>query len=139
MEKEQSFGVIPLLKKLGEWNVFLIQHKKGRYWGFPKGHAEPGETAQQTACRELKEETHLDVVRFFDEEPFIERYEFLKKGVWIEKTVFYFVAEVRGTVRLQKEEIQAGVWVPFPEALVRITHQEGKSILSQVAEKWLKS
>lgn len=135
MEKEESFGVIPLSKKSGEWRVFLIQHKKGRYWGFPKGHAEPGETPEQAAFRELKEETNLDIVHRLREEPFVEQYQFLKKGVRVEKRVVYFAAEVGGTVRLQQEEIQDGIWVPFPEALSKVTHTEGKTILSQIAEQ----
>ncbi len=138
MEQEESFGVIPLSKKSGEWKVFLIQHKKGRYWGFPKGHAESGETAQQTAFRELKEETNLDVVRCLQEEPFVEQYQFSKKGLRVEKRVTYFVAEVGGLVRLQEEEIQGGIWVPFPEALTKVTHTEGRAILQQVAEKWVR-
>lgn len=139
MEKEESFGVIPLSKKSGEWKVFLIQHKKGRYWGFPKGHAESGETAQETAFRELKEETNLDVVRCLQEEPFVEQYQFSKKGSRVEKRVAYFVAEVDGKVKLQQEEIQGGIWVPFPEALTKVTHTEGRTILAQIAEKWLKA
>ena len=139
MEKEESFGIIALSKASGEWKVFLIQHKKGRYWGFPKGHAEGGETDLEAAFRELKEETNLTVVRCLQEEPFIEEYQFLKKGVPVEKRVVYFVAEVTGRVRLQKEEIQDGVWVKFPEAISHVTHAEGKSILTQVQQILLKN
>lgn len=132
MEWEASFGVIPLCRQEGKWSVFLIQHKKGRYWGFPKGHAEPNESQQESALRELKEETNLELVRFLQEEPIIEEYSFLLKGKRVYKRVLYFVAEVKGVVKLQKEEIQDGVWVPFPDALDTVTHPEGKAILAQV-------
>ena len=134
MKYEESFGIIPLSHKSGRWEVFLIQHHRGHYWGFPKGHAEPGETSEETALRELKEETHLDVVRFLSQEPFIEQYQFLVEGKKISKRVSYFAAEVSGAVRLQLQEIQDGIWLPIPEALDKVTHREGKSILSQVAK-----
>lgn len=132
MEKEASFGVIPLRKFRGHWEVFLIQHSRGGYWGFPKGHAEPNEVAEAAAFRELKEETNLEVIRFLQEEPMKEQYQFMKGGRRVFKQVSYFIAEVEGEVKLQKEEIQDGIWVPFPEALEKVTHAEGKSILAQV-------
>ncbi len=130
--REESFGVVPLSKATGYWHVFLIQHQKARYWGFPKGHAEPGETAKETAIRELKEETNLDIVQFFSEKPLTEQYRFKIEGRVIYKKVSYFVAEVGGKVALQEKEIQNGIWVPFPEAIDKVTHQEGKAILLQV-------
>lgn len=132
MEKEESFGVIALSKARGRWEVFLIQHSRGRYWGFPKGHSEPNETAEQSAFRELKEETNLDFIRYLQKEPLVEQYYFMKEGRRVSKKVTYFVAEVGGEVKLQEEEIQNGVWVPFPDALDKVTHAEGRSILSQV-------
>ncbi len=132
MEKEESFGVIALSKARGRWEVFLIQHSRGRYWGFPKGHGEPNETAEQSAFRELKEETNLDFIRYLQKEPLVEQYYFMKEGRRVSKKVTYFVAEVGGEVKLQEEEIQNGIWVPFPDALDKVTHAEGRSILSQV-------
>ena len=131
-KNEESFGVVPFSKASGRWEVFLIQHQRGRHWGFPKGHPEAGETPKQSALRELKEETNLDVIRFFQEEPFEEQYTFTAEGRRINKKVSYFVAEVGGTVILQEKEIQSGIWVPFPEAIKKVTHQEGKKILLQV-------
>lgn len=132
MEKEESFGVVPLSRADGQWKVFLIQHSRGRYWGFPKGHAESNETPEEAAFRELKEETNLDFIRYLRSEPLLEQYTFMKEGRRVFKRVLYFIAEVGGEVRLQKEEIQDGIWVPFSEALDKVTHSEGKSILSQV-------
>jgi bis(5'-nucleosidyl)-tetraphosphatase len=133
MKYEESFGIIPLRKHQGAWEVFLIQHIKGHYWGFPKGHAEDNETPIESAFRELKEETNLEPVDCLRTDPFIEQYQFTIKGERISKRVLYFVAEVTGNVILQSIEIQNGVWVLFDQAMEKITHAEGKSILSQVA------
>lgn len=134
MRQDESFGVIPLSKKNGEWEVFLIQHKGGRYWGFPKGHSEGKETPQEAAFRELKEETNLDVLACLQHKPLMEQYQFLIEGKRVFKRVFYFVAEVSGEVRLQEAEIQDGIWLPIAEALEKVTHSEGKAILSQVVK-----
>ncbi|HAB98744.1 MAG TPA: hypothetical protein DCE71_02860 [Parachlamydiales bacterium] len=135
LHHDQSFGIVPLSQQDGAWHVFLIQHRHGRYWGFPKGHAEPNETPQEAAARELKEETNLDVVRIFDGEPMLEKYQFTLEGRRIAKQVLYFVAEVSGTVVLQQKEIQNGVWAPLLTAHEKITHQEGKNILAQVIKR----
>ncbi|MBF8262948.1 MAG: nudt2 [Parachlamydiales bacterium] len=133
--KDESFGVIPLSREKGFWEVFLIQHRHGRYWGFPKGHAESDETPRSAASRELKEETNLDIVRYLDDQPLIEQYQFVMDKRRVFKKVHYFVAEVSGSVILQKNEISDGIWLSMPQALAHVTHPEGKSILAQVEKK----
>jgi 8-oxo-dGTP pyrophosphatase MutT (NUDIX family) len=132
MITEESFGIIPLRKSAEGWEVFLIQHKRSRYWGFPKGHSEKGESPEQAAIRELKEETNLDVIRQLHPSPLEEQYYFRMEGRKIFKKVFYYVAEVGGEVILQTEEVQNGIWVSFAEALDKVTHAEGKSIVARV-------
>ena len=132
LHRDESFGIVPLTYLNGHWEVFLIQHRHGRYWGFPKGHAENNETPKEAAERELKEETNLDVIRYLQTEPLMEQYQFSLDGRRIAKRVFYFIAEVSGSVELQKKEIQDGMWVPLLEAHEKVTHQEGKTILSQI-------
>lgn len=129
---DQSFGVVPLSRVRDRWEVFLIKHKHGRYWGFPKGHAEKDESPQRAAARELKEETNLDIVRFLSREPLMEQYNFLHQQNRIYKKVYYFIAEVAGAVVLQKQEISDGSWLTLCEAHYRLTHSEGKAVLSQV-------
>lgn len=133
---DESFGIIPLVFKNNQWEVFLVQHRHGRYWGFPKGHKEAGESGQNAAERELKEETNLDVVRFISDEPLTEQYRFFLEKKHIFKTVYYYMAEVSGTVVLEHREISGGMWLLLSEALLRLTHPEGKSIMLQV-EKFL--
>src|SRR5262245_48778919 len=111
MKHEKSFGVIPLKKHKGEWKVLLINHKKGSFWAFPKGHAEPGETPEQSAARELFEETGLKIVRKLTEKTLSETYHFRREAWLIKKTVLYFVAEVKGKIVLQPGEVYDCRWV----------------------------
>lgn len=131
---DQSFGIVPLSNQKGEWEVFLIRHKHGHYWGFPKGHAEQGETQLDAATRELKEETNLEIVRLLQQEPLVEEYNFIFEGRRIYKRVYYFIAEVAGAVALQQKEISGGLWLSMSAAMAKLTHREGKAILAQVAK-----
>lgn len=130
--KEESFGIVPLKEENGIWYVFLILHKQGRHWGFPKGRGEQGEDPKTSAIRELKEETNLDIVRFIQETPFIENYLFRKRGKKTLKTVHYFPALVSGELYLQPEEIRDGKWVPLKEAHLHLTFKEARSICDHV-------
>ena len=61
MKHEKSCGAI-VYRKLGDtYQLLLIKHKFGGHWSFPKGHVEKGENEFQTALREVKEETGLEV------------------------------------------------------------------------------
>lgn len=116
MKNEVCFGVVPYKKEEGEWKVLFLLHKKGEYWGFPKGHAESGESPFQAAVRELEEETGLQVVKLLTEDLLSEEYEFLRKGKLIHKQVTYFQAEVKGEVNCQTKEILDSRWVKMHEA-----------------------
>ena len=138
MRKDESFGVIPLRRVQGEWEVFIIQHKHSGYWGFPKGHAESDETSEEAAFRELKEETNLELVHLIRKEPLKEQYTFIMDRRRVFKQVSYFIAEVKGAIALQEGEIHDGKWLALPEAIHCVTHQEGKTLLMEV-EKILKN
>lgn len=131
MKPETSYGIIPLRKKAGKWCVFLIQHSKGSHWAFPKGHGEKGEKPQTTAERELFEETGFSVKRYLTEETFIESYWFTRDNQPIHKTVHYYLAEVKGRVKLQSSEIFDGRWMPLSEAEAIITYPECRKVLHQ--------
>lgn len=60
---EKSFGVIPVFKQENNFTFCLIRHTEG-HWGFPKGHQDIGESEQETATRELQEETGISTVNF---------------------------------------------------------------------------
>lgn len=121
---EESFGILPLRKEKGSWMIFLIKSRSGGYWGFPKGKPNPGETPKESAIRELKEETGLDVDKFLADEPLTESYQYSFKGKQIVKTVYYFPALVSGSIRLQPEEVRAGKWLPLGKAVLELTYEE---------------
>lgn len=126
---ENSFGIIPLRLYEGEWQTLLVRHGHG-HWAFPKGHALKHETPQETAIRELREETGLEIASFFDYSPFQENYTFSRGGKRVAKSVTYFIAEVSGKITVQVEEISDFKWVFLKDAEKRATFPETKKLCS---------
>lgn len=133
MTYEASYGIIPLRKERGEWQVMLVQLHAG-HWGFPKGHAERNEQPQESAARELREETGYEVQQFLSDQPLIEAYHFFSRGNRIEKTVSYFLAEVYGELKLQNEEIKSAKWVPIAEAVDHVTFPASKTVCQRALQ-----
>jgi 8-oxo-dGTP pyrophosphatase MutT (NUDIX family) len=130
---DTSYGIIPLQKSVDGWKVLLIQQHQN-YWTFPKGHPENDETPIDSAKRELKEETGLDVMEILYDEPVKENYIFTAKQSKIHKTVIYFLALVDGTISLQHDEILGAKWVKLSEASLSITFPEAKAVCQQVVD-----
>ena len=130
----ESFGIVPLQKINGAWHVFLILHKEGHHWGFPKGRKNPGEDALQAAKRELFEETGLQVVKLLCEEPLIENYQFRHQRRLQHKKVCYYIAEVAGAIRLQPEEIREGKWLTLDQAREALSFPEAKAICDEASK-----
>lgn len=126
-----SFGVIPVSYRDQIPYLLLIQHHSG-FWGFPKGHKEKEESDLEAAQRELYEETGLNISRLLHAVPFVEAYKFKFKGQLIDKQVFYFLAEVKGELNLQVEEVKDAKWVPVTQAEAFATYAEGKALVKKV-------
>lgn len=130
MAKDKSFGIIPLKQIEGEWQFLVVQPLQG-WWGFPKGHADADESPVEAAERELLEETGLRIDQFLYPEPLYELYQFRLQGKLIDKTVAYWIASVKGEIRLQKEEMRDACWLPFDQAVVRLTFDGAKELCRQ--------
>jgi ADP-ribose pyrophosphatase YjhB (NUDIX family) len=129
---EESYGTVPLKKQDDKWLVFLIKNKSGNHWGFPKGHANISETPKSAAERELKEEAHLEIIRYLYEKPLIEQYYFVRNSEKIAKKVFYYLVEVEGEGKITSKEILEGKWVDIDKAKDEVTYPESKNIANQV-------
>lgn len=110
--------------------ILLIQDAKDR-WTIPKGHIEEGETAQQTAKREIGEEAGLqevDVLGWLGKIHF--RYRRVDKLVLM-TTQIYLVRAMGDTNKIQKEDWMNGIkWFGFHDALDAIEYEDiGKLML----------
>ncbi len=133
MKQEKSCGAIILRKDTEELQVLLLKHNAG-HWAFAKGHVEANETEEQTALREIKEETNLDVkldTKFRTTVTYSPMED-------VEKEVVYFLAyKTEGNETPQLEEISQMKWLNLDEAKNTVTYERDKEILQKV-EKYLK-
>ena len=123
---ESSCGAVIFHDIKGEVRYLLIKNKRSAHWGFPKGHIERGETKEQTALREVQEETGLRV-KLIEGFSCLSKYRIRDR---VEKTVTIFAATTPSTViHMQKEEIEDYIWLTYDRALSLLRFDNDKSIL----------
>lgn len=128
MNYEKSCGAIVYRKFHGNTEILLIRHIKSGYWSFPKGHVEGNETEPETAMREIKEETNIDVLI---DTGFRETVSFSPRRD-TSKTVVYFVAKALNTdTKPQEEEISEIRWVEIGQALSYLTYDNDKLVVTK--------
>jgi 8-oxo-dGTP pyrophosphatase MutT (NUDIX family) len=89
--------------------------RDGATWSLPKGTPDGEETPEQTALREVREETGLEV-RILGSVGDI-HYRFVREGRRIDKTVHYYLMEVTGgDLALHDHEFEELRWFALPEA-----------------------
>ncbi|HEV7809127.1 MAG TPA: NUDIX hydrolase [Candidatus Limnocylindrales bacterium] len=102
-------------------------------WTLPKGTPNPGETREQTALREVAEETGLEV-RITDILDSIE-YWFVQRGTRIHKTVHYFLMEpIGGDLAQHDHEFDQVRWATFHEAPALLTFETERALVAKAAE-----
>ena len=114
-------------------SVLLLHHAAQARWCFPKGHVDPGETAEQAALREIEEESGLRSVRLGPELASV-TYRFFdsSRGVSVVKTSLYFRAtSPKGAVRLEPT-FDAFAWVGLDEAEARLAYEDERNIVRRL-------
>lgn len=136
---ESSGGVVYRIRD-GVFEIALCGRNYPAIWGLPKGTPESNETQQETALREVREETGLEV----EEQVFIDTIEYwfvrAQDGVRCHKMVhFYLMTTVGGDMSLHDHEFDVVKWFPIDEALESLTYENEVKIvqkgISLVAEK----
>ena len=131
---DYSFGSV-VFRKDAVVEYLLVHHAGPGHWDFPKGHPDDGESPEQTAAREVLEETN-STIEFVP--GFAERIEYLlPRGE--RKQVTFFLAEYtgEGTHPIDPDEIAGLAWFPYPEALQRITFDNSKHVI-EAADDFLR-
>lgn len=106
----------------------------GVTWTLPKGTPHVGETVEQTALREVAEETGL-TVRITEPLDSIE-YWFVQRGTRIHKTVHYFLMEpVGGDLAGHDHEFDQVRWLSVPDAPAMLTFETERALVARAAER----
>lgn len=132
--EETSAGGLVIDRSSSTLRAVLIgrRDRKGVIvWSLPKGHVELGETPEQTAVREVLEETGiasvvlapLGVIDFW----------FMSKERRVHKTVHHFLLEARGGELSDADsEVDEVAWVPIEELDARLGHEDERELLPKL-------
>lgn len=103
-------------------------------WTLPKGTPNPGESREETAIREVGEETGLEV-RILEPLDSID-YRFVQRGTRIHKTVHYFLMEpIGGDLARHDHEFEQVRWIRFAEAPTVLTFDTERALVATAAAR----
>lgn len=126
IKKEKSCGAVVYKYIDSDLYILLIKMNGGHY-SFPKGHVEDNETEEQTALREIKEETNLDVII---DNKFREIVTYSPKKNVIKDVIFFVALAKNDELIAQEEEVSEVMWVKATEAKDIITFESDKQIFN---------
>lgn len=138
MEKpEKSCGAVVFRQESGV-RLYLLLHYAEGHWDLAKGHVEKGESEEQTARREIAEETGITQLEFLPSFHRIIAYAFKRKGKNVPKEVVFFLARTdESGVTLSSEHLDYA-WLPIDGAEKKATYRNAKNLL-KAAEEFLSS
>jgi ADP-ribose pyrophosphatase YjhB (NUDIX family) len=132
---ETSAGGV-VFRREGGVAYFLLIRDPYENWGLPKGHVEKGETPEQAAVREVREETGVESLEFREALETIDW--FFREGAdLIHKYCHFFLMETTvETTRPQLEEgITECVWLPLEDALRTLTYDNARQVLESAGHR----
>ena len=107
--------------------------RDGVTWSLPKGTPNRGETVEQTALREVTEETGLDV-EILEPAGAVE-YWFVADGARIHKSVHYWVMRpVGGNLAVHDHEFDEVAWFPLAEAEQRMSFDTERDLVQRTVD-----
>jgi len=128
MLKERSAGAV-IFRKEGQETYYLLLYYEGGHWDFPKGNIEKGETPEETAVREIQEETGITSLKFIPGFRKTITYFYKRRGNTIFKQVIFFLVETADREVKISWEHQGFEWFDYRQAMERLTFENAKAIL----------
>jgi 8-oxo-dGTP pyrophosphatase MutT (NUDIX family) len=116
----------------------IVPRKRGpageRVLGLPKGHLEPGESVEQAASREVREETGLEVELI---EPLGEiAYSYERDGQVVAKRVRFFLFRcLGGSLEGHDHEIEQASWLPLAAAARALTFEGEREMVRRAMSR----
>ncbi len=136
MPIEKSAGAVIFRKEEGK-PFFLLLHYRSliqssrEYWDLPKGHVEKGEKTEETARREVMEETGLNGIEIVGGFKEWIKYFFKFEGKNIIKFVTFYLAETKiKEIKISGEHL-GYQWLTYKEALEKLTFKNAKEIIKK--------
>jgi 8-oxo-dGTP pyrophosphatase MutT (NUDIX family) len=130
----QAAGGVVWRRRDGEVQVLLVHRPKYDDWTFPKGKLEPGESHEQAAVREVREETGLRCVRGPE---LVESHYDDAKGR--PKVVRYWMMTVDGGSFVHNDEVDEIRWQTVAKAAKSLTYARDVPVLESFDQEWERS
>ncbi|MBI3485952.1 NUDIX domain-containing protein [Candidatus Daviesbacteria bacterium] len=128
MIREFSAGGIVINEKK---QILITQHSTNKYWGFPKGHIEKGQTSKEAALREVKEEggVEAEIIKKVGESKYVYTN---KTGEKVFKVVIIFLMKyLSGDIQDHDWEVSEALWLSSDEALKKLSFSQDKKLLTK--------
>jgi 8-oxo-dGTP pyrophosphatase MutT (NUDIX family) len=116
----------------GQQEIVLVHRRHPRLWALPKGTPNAGETLEETALRETREESGLEVeieapIRAI-------QYFFVRGRTRFHKTVhFYLMRPVGGSLEQHDHEFDEVAWHQLEEAVELMNHATERMVVEEAA------
>ena len=127
MKQEKSCGAIVYKIIDNVIYYYIIKQNKGHF-SFPKGHVEENETEEETALREVKEETNLDILV---DKGFRETSTYSPKENVMKDVIFFVAIAINDNTKPQKTEVSDILLLRYDDAIKRLTYDRDKEILKK--------
>ena len=131
-EYENSCGAIVFNENTEK--ILLVKMHNGN-WGFPKGHIENNETKEETAIREVHEETNVNIKIIQD---FEREIKYIPNEKTIKKVTIFAGITQDEDVKIDTFEIEAFQWCTYEEALKLVTYKLQKDVLEKARKVFIK-
>ena len=121
-------------KDKSDWEVLVTQHSGHKGWDFPKGHREIYESEEQTALREVEEETGVEA-EIIDKVGQTQ-YFYYEEGSRVLKTVVFYLMKCIGEGEASTAfEVSGKVWLPLDKVEGKLTFKDTKQLWLKVKPK----
>jgi 8-oxo-dGTP pyrophosphatase MutT (NUDIX family) len=131
-----SAGGVVHRERDGQVEIVLVRRISPPLWALPKGTPNAGETLVETALRETREETGLEVI--LEDELGAIRYFFVRGSTRFNKTVHFFLMRpVGGSTDDHDSEFDEVRWFPAEEALAMMTHRTEREVVERARQRLL--
>jgi len=139
MESETKKKKLPFRREFSAGGVVIKDKREvlliknpSNVWTFPKGHIEKGETKEQAALREVKEETNIDaeIVTYLGEVSYF----YTWAGVKIYKTVYFFLMRYKSGIPVPSWEVKDARFFSLERAQKLLKYKGDKEIFGKALQ-----